>query len=43
MREAYGVEIPPPRATLHGPYAEAIEALALGRGLVLVVPVAPLA
>ncbi len=25
MREAYGVEIPPPRATLHGPYAEAIE------------------
>lgn len=26
MREAYGVEIPPPRATLHGPYAEAIEA-----------------
>jgi len=27
MREAYGVEIPIPRATLHGPYAEAIEAL----------------
>jgi hypothetical protein len=26
MREAYGVEIPPPRSTLHGPYAEAIEA-----------------
>jgi hypothetical protein len=26
MREAYGVEISPPRATLHGPYAEAIEA-----------------
>jgi hypothetical protein len=25
MREAYGVAIPPPRATLHGPYAEAIE------------------
>ncbi|HWJ42516.1 MAG TPA: SprT-like domain-containing protein [Solirubrobacterales bacterium] len=25
MREAYGVEIPVPRATLHGPYAEAIE------------------
>jgi len=25
MREAYGVEIPMPRATLHGPYAEAIE------------------
>jgi hypothetical protein len=25
MREAYGVEIPPPRSTLHGPYAEAIE------------------
>jgi hypothetical protein len=25
MREAYDVEIPPPRATLHGPYAEAIE------------------
>ena len=24
MREAYGVSIPPPRATLHGPYAEAI-------------------
>lgn len=27
MREAYGVEIPIPRATLHGPYAEAIEAM----------------
>lgn len=27
MREAYGVEIPPPRATLHGPYAEAIQAV----------------
>jgi hypothetical protein len=26
MREAYGVDIRPPRATLHGPYAEAIEA-----------------
>jgi len=26
MREAYSVEIPPPRSTLHGPYAEAIEA-----------------
>lgn len=26
MREAYGVTIPVPRATLHGPYAEAIEA-----------------
>ena len=26
MREAYAVEIPTPRATLHGPYAEAIEA-----------------
>jgi predicted SprT family Zn-dependent metalloprotease len=26
MREAYGVAIPTPRATLHGPYAEAIEA-----------------
>jgi len=26
MREAYGVTIPPPRSTLHGPYAEAIEA-----------------
>jgi hypothetical protein len=25
MREAYEVEISPPRATLHGPYAEAIE------------------
>lgn len=27
MRQAYGVEIPIPRATLHGPYAEAIERL----------------
>jgi hypothetical protein len=26
MREAYGIAIPIPRATLHGPYAEAIEA-----------------
>jgi len=26
MREAYGITIPMPRATLHGPYAEAIEA-----------------
>jgi hypothetical protein len=25
MREAYRIEIPIPRATLHGPYAEAIE------------------
>jgi len=25
MREAYGVAIPPPRSTLHGTYAEAIE------------------
>ena len=25
MREAYGVEIPTPRSTMHGPYAEAIE------------------
>lgn len=25
MREAYGVTIPPPRATIHGPYARAIE------------------
>jgi hypothetical protein len=25
MREAYGVEGPPPRSTLHGAYAEAIE------------------
>jgi hypothetical protein len=25
MREAYGVGIPTPRATLHGPYADAIE------------------
>jgi hypothetical protein len=28
MREAYGITIPIPRATLHGPYAEAIEASA---------------
>jgi hypothetical protein len=27
MHEAYGVTIPIPRATLHGPYAEAIERL----------------
>ncbi|HMI81202.1 MAG TPA: hypothetical protein VK480_05385 [Solirubrobacterales bacterium] len=27
MREAYGIAIPAPRATLHGPYAEAIERL----------------
>jgi hypothetical protein len=27
VREAYNVTIPPPRATLHGPYAEAIESL----------------
>jgi SprT-like family protein len=26
MREAHGIEIPPPRSTLHGCYAEAIEA-----------------
>jgi hypothetical protein len=26
MREAYGVTIRPPRSTLHGPYAQAIEA-----------------
>jgi hypothetical protein len=25
MREAYGITIPPPRSTLHGTYAEAIE------------------
>jgi len=25
MREAYGLTIRPPRSTLHGPYAEAIE------------------
>jgi hypothetical protein len=25
MREAYGITIPTPRATLHGPYADAIE------------------
>lgn len=29
MRQAYGVTIPIPRATLHGPYAEAIEELGL--------------
>lgn len=27
MREAYGIDIPTPRATLHGPYAKAIENL----------------
>jgi hypothetical protein len=27
VRDAYNVTIPPPRATLHGPYAEAIESL----------------
>lgn len=27
MRQAYGIAIPIPRATLHGPYAEAIERL----------------
>jgi hypothetical protein len=26
MREAYGITMPPPRSTLHGPYADAIEA-----------------
>jgi hypothetical protein len=26
MREAYGITMRPPRSTLHGPYAEAIEA-----------------
>lgn len=31
MREAYGITIPRPRATLHGPYAEAIEAGGGGR------------
>lgn len=31
MREAYGVDIPPPRSTLHGPYAEAIEATRTNR------------
>ena len=25
MREAYGIAVPPPRSTLHGTYAEAIE------------------
>ena len=30
MREAYGITIPTPRATLHGPYAEAIEASRVG-------------
>jgi len=25
MREAYGIAIPTPRATLHGPYAQALE------------------
>jgi hypothetical protein len=28
MRQAYGIEIPIPRATTHGPYAEAIEGAA---------------
>ena len=32
MREAYGVRIPAPRSTLHGPYAEAIEAVLQARG-----------
>lgn len=27
MRQAYGIEDPPPRSTLHGTYAEAIERL----------------
>lgn len=31
MREAYGIAIPTPRATLHGPYAEAIETLRRSR------------
>lgn len=31
MREAYGVTIPVPRATLHGPYAQAIEATLLAK------------
>jgi hypothetical protein len=31
MSEAYGVSVPAPRSTLHGPYAEAIEAAASGR------------
>lgn len=26
MREAYGIRIPPPRSTVHGPYAEAVQA-----------------
>jgi hypothetical protein len=26
MRQAYGIDIPTPRATTHGPYADAIEA-----------------
>jgi hypothetical protein len=30
MRQAYGLTIPTPRATLHGPYAEAIEARSRG-------------
>jgi hypothetical protein len=32
MRQAYGVRIPIPRSTLHGPYAEAIEAVLQARG-----------
>jgi hypothetical protein len=32
MRQAYGVRIPIPRSTLHGPYAEAIEAVLQPRG-----------
>jgi SprT-like family protein len=32
MRQAYGVDIPPPRSTLHGRYAQAIEEQ-LARGL----------
>jgi hypothetical protein len=30
MQEAYGITIATPRATLHGPYAEAIEAVGWG-------------
>lgn len=33
MREAYGIEIPTPRATLHGPYAEAVEAMLRGESV----------
>lgn len=32
MREAYGVEVPIPRSTLHGPYAEAIQTALEARG-----------